>query len=640
MRFNLLNIVFVVLTLLVGSEAMAQKYSTRSKKAIKHFEAGDKAFNAMRMEDAKASYQKAAEIDPKFINAHIMLGDVYEEMKDLESAVACYETVNKIDNDYYRSSLMIQAELELKLGRYADAHLHLTKFMAKKGLDPRALKKAEQLMITASYGKEGVKNPVPFDPINLGENINSSDYEYFPSLTVDGQTLIYTRNRRVGPVGFQEDFYLSKLKNGEWLPSINLGPPVNTTSNEGAQAISVDGQHLFFTGCNRKNGEGSCDIYYSKKEGGKWSAAENIGPPVNSSKWESQPSFSSDGRTLYFSSNRPGGHGKSDLWYSKLTPEGRWTPPVNLGDVINTSGYEESPYIHPDNRTLYFASTGHPGYGQKDIFYTKKDELGNWSAPKNLGYPINTWEEEIGLIVDAVGRNAYFSSGRDGGHGKLDILSFELYDDARPIPVTYMKGIVKNAVNNRPIKASFELIDLETKEVVARSFSDATDGGFMVCLPVNRDYALNVSKDGFLFHSEHFELTDMANSKKPFIKNVDLNPIKYGESVVLRNIFFETASFQLLPTSSAELDKLVGFLGKNVSMNIEIGGHTDDVGKDSDNQVLSDKRSESVKQYLVDHGIHPTRLSHKGYGETKPVADNSTEEGRALNRRTEFTVLE
>ena len=619
---------------------MAQKYATRSKKAIKHFEEGDKAFNAMRLEDAKASYQKAVEVDPKFINAHIMLGDVYEEMKDLEGAVACYETVNGIDDDYYRSSLRIQAELELKLGRYADAHSHLTKFLDKKGLDPRALNKAEQMMVTASYGKEGVKQPVPFEPINLGENINSADYEYFPSLTVDGQTLIYTRNRRVGPVGFQEDFYLSKLKNGEWLPSINLGPPVNTSSNEGAQAISVDGQHLFFTGCNRKNGEGSCDIYYSKKEGGKWSAAENIGPPVNSSKWESQPSFSSDGRTLYFSSNRPGGQGKSDLWYSKLTPEGRWTLPVNLGDVINTPGFEESPYIHPDNRTLYFASTGHPGYGQKDIFYTKKDEFGNWSAPKNLGYPINTWEEEIGLIVDAKGANAYFSSGRDGGHGKLDILSFELYDDARPIPVTYMKGIVKNAVSKRPIKARFELIDLQTKEVVARSFSDAKDGGFIVCLPVNRDYALNVSKDGFLFHSEHFELTDMANSNKPFIKNVDLSPIKYGESVILRNIFFETASFQLLPTSSAELDKLVGFLGKNVNMRIEIGGHTDNVGKDADNQVLSDKRAGAVKKYLVDHGIHPSRLTHKGYGETKPVADNATEQGRALNRRTEFTVLE
>ena len=640
MRFNLLyNLVFVFV-FLVGSDAVAQKYATRSKKAIKHFEAGDKAFNAMRMEDAKASYQKAIDADSKFINAHIMLGDVHEEMGDLEGAVACYEVANKIDDGYYSLSLRIQAEFELKLGRYADAHLHLTRFLSKKGLDPRAKQMAEQMMVTASYGKEGVKNPVPFEPVNLGENINSEDYEYFPSLTVDGQTLIYTRNQRTGPVGFQEDFYLSKLKNGEWLPSINLGPPVNTKSNEGAQAISVDGQHLFFTGCNRKNGEGSCDIYYSKKEGGKWSVAVNIGAPVNTSKWESQPSFSSDGRTLYFSSNRPGGKGKSDIWYSKLTPEGRWTPPVNLGEVVNTGGYEESPFIHPDNRTLYFASTGHPGYGEKDIFYTKKDESGIWTTPKNLGYPINTWKEEIGLIVDASGTNAYFASGRDGGHGKLDILSFELYDEARPIPVTYVKGIVKNAVNKRPIKASFELIDLDTKEVVARSFSDAKDGGFIVCLPVNRDYALNVSKDGFLFHSEHFELTDTASSNKPFIKNVDLNPIKYGESVILRNIFFETASFELLPTSSAELGKLVGFLEKNVVMKIEIGGHTDNVGKDTYNQVLSNNRAESVKQYLLNNGIHPSRLSHKGYGETKPVADNRTEKGRALNRRTEFIVLE
>ncbi len=639
MKGLLANLV-LMLMLFAYTDVCGQKYATRSKKAIKHFEEGDKAFNAMRMEDAKVAYQKAVEADPEFINAHIMLGDVYEEMNDLENAVTCYETVNRIDDGYFAPSLRIQAELELKLGRYEDAYSHLNKYLEKKGMDPRSVSLAQQMLATASYGKEGVKHPVPFDPANLGENINSEDYEYFPSLTVDGQTLIYTRNRRIGPVGFQEDFYMSRLKDDAWLPAVNLGPPVNTSSNEGAQAISVDGQHLFFTGCNRKNGEGSCDIYYSKKEGGKWSTAENIGPPVNSSNWESQPSFSSDGRTLYFSSNRPGGQGKSDIWYSKLTPEGRWTVPANLGDVVNTEGFEESPFIHPDNRTLYFASSGHAGYGEKDIFYSRKDAEGNWTEPKNLGYPINTWKEEIGLIVDAKGDKAYFSSGRDGGFGKLDILSFDLYEEARPIPVTYMKGIVKNSANARPIKAQFELIDLETNEVVARSISDAKDGGFMVCLPVNKDYALNVSKDGFLFYSEHFELTDTANSNKPFIKNVDLDPINYGKSVVLRNIFFETGSFQLLPSSSVELDRLVAFLTHNMSMRIEIGGHTDNVGNEADNQLLSDKRSNAVRQYLQDHGIHPSRLTHKGYGESKPVADNQTDEGRGLNRRTEFIVLE
>ena len=618
---------------------IAQKYATRSKKAIKLYEEGDKAFYAMRLNDAAASFVKAIEADEKFIDAYITLGDVYEQMDELEMAIESYAKANALDHNYFSGSLRRQAELELKVGRYADAFEHLTKYLEKKGLDPRAERLGQQMLVTAEYGKEGVKHPVPFEPVNLGESINSADYEYFPSLTVDGQTLIFTRNRRLTSVHFQEDFYISNRKNDEWLPAVNLGAPVNTDKNEGAQAISVDGQHLFFTGCNRKSGEGSCDIYYSKKEGGKWSPAENLGTPVNTSKWESQPSFSSDGRTLYFSSNRAGGQGQSDIWYSKLTPEGRWTPPINLGDKINTPGFEESPFIHPDNRTLYFASNGHKGYGEKDIFYSRKNDQGEWTEPQNLGYPINTWEEEIGLIVDANGTKAYFASGRDGGMGKLDILSFDLYEEARPVPVTYMKGIVKNAVTKRPIKARFELIDLETKEVVARSLSDAKDGGFMVCLPVNRDYALNVSKDGFLFHSEHFALTDTANASKPFIKNVDLSPINYGESVVLRNIFFETGSYDLLPTSSAELDRLVGFLGKNVNMKIEIGGHTDNVGNDSDNKVLSHNRAKAVQQYLVDHGIHPSRLTYNGYGEAKPVADNSTAEGRAKNRRTEFIVL-
>jgi outer membrane protein OmpA-like peptidoglycan-associated protein/Tol biopolymer transport system component len=633
---------YAILFLLIfnGTNLFAQKYSTKSKKAIKHFEEGDKLFYGMRLDDAEAAFNKALEADDGFWEARIMLGDVYEKKGDISNAIKAYNQVNTTTPKAYANALKIQAEWELSLGRYKDAIKHLDAFLAKEGIDPRMEKVSSKLLQSAQYAAEAIKDSVPFNPINLGPTVNTSDYEYFPSLTVDGQTLIFTRNTRTGPVAGQEDFYITKLKDGKWLPAMNLGPPVNTNDNEGAQAISVDGQHLFFTGCNRKAGMGSCDIYYSKKDGKGWTPAVNIGGPVNSGKWESQPSFSSDGRTLYFSSNRKAGEGQSDIWYSKLKPDGTWTVPTNLGSVVNTSGHEESPFIHPDGHTLYFTSDGHLGFGEKDIFVTRLQPNGEWSTPLNLGYPINTWKDEIGIIVNATGELAYFSSSRDGGEGKLDIFSFELYDKVRPIPVTYMKGVVKNAVNGRALSAQFELIDLATSEVVARSNSDGKDGSFLVCLPVNKDYGLNVSKDGFLFHSEHFALKDTANATSPFIKNVQLQPINYGSSVVLKNIFFETNSFKLMPASNAELDKLVAFLSLNKEMRIELGGHTDNIGGTESNQALSENRAAAVYQYLVDHAIHPSRLEYVGYGESSPVADNGTDEGRSLNRRTEFKVLE
>lgn len=623
-----------------GATAMAQKYSTRSKKAIKSFEDGNKLFYGMRLPEAEEAFIKALSADEKFWEARIMLGDVYEKQGEISKAIEAYDHVNRNEPEAFVNALKIQAEWELSLGRYQAAIAHLTNFLNTSGIDPRMQKVAERLLRSANYAAVAIKDSVPFNPVNLGPSVNTKDYEYFPTLTVDGQTLIFTRNTRTGPVAGQEDFYVTKKRNGEWLPAKNLGPPVNTRDNEGAQAISVDGQHLFFTGCNRKAGLGSCDIYYSSWDGSGWTPAVNIGGPVNSEKWESQPSFSSDGRTLYFSSNRKGGEGQSDIWYSKLKPDGTWTVPTNLGQTVNTDGHEESPFIHPDGHTLYFTSDGHLGFGEKDIFVTRLQPGGTWSEPKNLGYPINTWNDEIGMIVNATGELAYFSSSRDGGEGKLDIFSFELYDEVRPIPVTYMKGVVKNAVNDRPLSAQFELIDLATSEIVARSNSNSKDGSFLVCLPVNKDYGLNVSKDGFLFHSEHFALKDTANATSPFIKNVKLQPINYGSSVVLKNIFFETNSYNLKPESNSELDKLVEFLSVNKEMRIELGGHTDNVGGVQANQTLSENRAKAVHQYLVDHAIHPGRLEYAGYGESIPVADNKTEEGRALNRRTEFKVLE
>jgi outer membrane protein OmpA-like peptidoglycan-associated protein len=421
--------------------------------------------------------------------------------------------------------------------------------------------------------------------------------------------------------------------------ALSLGPPINTHGNEGAICISPDGQFLFFAACNRPDGYGSCDIYWSGKSGDQWSEPFNLGPVVNSEAWDSQPSFSSDGKTLYFASKRPGGKGSSDIWKTELMPDGDWMPPVNLGDSINTKDAEMAPFIHPDDLTLYFTSKGHPGMGGLDLFYSRKDENNLWQKPVNMGYPINTYADEITLVVNASGDLAYISSDKLGGKGRQDIYSFKLYKEAQPLKVTYFKGIVFNKETKKRLEAKFELIDLTSGKVVIKSRSDPVKGEFLVALPTNKDYALNVSKTGYLFYSDHFGLKGESSEARPFIRDIPLQEISVGETVVLKNIFFDTDKYELKPESRSELEKLINLLQTNGKIRIEISGHTDNAGTEAYNLMLSKNRAKAVYDYLTEHGISAGRLSYAGYGLTKPIDTNDTEQGRANNRRTEFRVV-
>jgi len=397
---------------------------------------------------------------------------------------------------------------------------------------------------------------------------------------------------------------------------------------------------MVFAACNRNDGFGQCDLYYSKKIDGKWTSPTNMGNVVNTAFWESQPSISSDGRTLYFASERPGGIGSSDIWVTTKNEYGKWTKPVPLDTTINTKQAETSPFIHPDGHTLYFCSNGHPGVGGFDIFFSKQDENGKWSKPKNLGYPINTTKDEIGLIVNAKGDKAYITSSREGGKGLQDIYMFDLYKEARPEAVTYFKGKVSDKQSGKPLKADFELKDVETGKVIVKSTSDENDGSFLICLTPGKDYALYVSSEGYLFYSDNFNLTTTASSLKPVMKDIPLSKILKGQKIILKNIFFETDSFNLKPSSESELNKLVDFLNANAKIKIEISGHTDNIGKPAYNLDLSLKRAKSVYNYLIGHGINASRLSYKGFGDTIPLSSNDNEEGRAQNRRTEMKIVE
>ena len=436
----------------------------------------------------------------------------------------------------------------------------------------------------------------------------------------------------------QEDFYISIKENGFWSKAINAGDILNTPSNEGAQTILVDGSKMYFTACNRKDGKGHCDIYSSIKENGQWTKAINIGTPINSGFWEAQPSISPDGKTLYFVSNRGGGFGQKDIWMSYLLDDGSWSEPVNLGENINSNKEEQSPFIHPDNRTLYFASDGLIGMGGFDLFKVTKKDDGTWSEPVNLGYPINTVWDEIGLIVNATGDRAFYSSDRFEGKGR-DIFEFELYQEARPNPVSYIKGKVYDSENRNSLKAHFELISLESNEIIMQAESNQETGEFLVCIPTDNDYALNVSKEGYLFFSDNFELKGVHEISNPYLKDVALNPIKNGEKIVLRNIFYATDSYELEDKSVTELSKLIEFLNQNPGLIIEISGHTDNVGSNEYNLNLSNKRARSVYQYLIEKGIKSERLTYKGYGELQAISTNDAAQGRADNRRTEIKIL-
>lgn len=655
-----------IIFLLIPIYSFAQyNYTTSNKKAIKSYEEALQSFNRMDYTTAIDLMQKAIKYDDKFVEANIVLAEIFIEKGERKKAIESYKNAIRIDPEFYRGIYFSLAQLQMLENEFDSAKLYLEKYLSYKNLKPVSISQAKRKLESCNFAIKAIKNPVPFNPINLGENINTEYDEYWPTLTADEQTLIITRlipkdleeglvsinegitekeitpsNQKVPPDfnKVQEDFYISVKENDFWTKAINVGKPLNTKGNEGAQTILVDGRVMYFTACNRKDGKGRCDIYQSLKVNGEWNTAVNLGVPVNSENWEAQPSISPDGKTLYFVSNRKGGYGQKDIWMSIILEDGRWSKPINLGENVNSVGQEQSPFIHPDNRTLYFATDGKIGMGGFDLYKVSKNDDGTWSKPINLGYPINTASDEIGLIVNAQGNKAFFSSDRLNNKGR-DIFEFELYKEARPTPVSYIKGKVFDSENKNKLKANFELINLETNEIIMQAESDPNTGEFLVCIPSDRDYALNVSKDKYLFYSDNFSLKGVYNILDPFLKDVPLNPIKTGQKIVLKNIFYEIDSYELLDKSIVELTKLLEFMNNNLGLKIEISGHTDNIGTSEYNLSLSNNRAKSVYDYLVEKGISAERLSFKGYGESQPLSTNETESGKSENRRTEIKII-
>ena len=608
-----------------------------NKRAQAAFEKAGSQLRNHQYDQAIASLESAIALDGGFAAAYQQLGDIYRKQHNYIKAAVNYNHVIRLDSTLTTLTWFALGESLLHTGQYQEALLPFQRYVATPGLNAASRRLTMKYIADCQFSLQALKRPQLFRPHNPGPAINSPYDEYFPRLTADYRNIIFTRKENN-----RENFYESTQDStGEWQTARLLQGDINSELyNEGAHCISPDGKYLFFTGCNRPDGRGSCDIYVSRREGDRWGAPHNLGAPVNSGGWEAQPALAADGRTLYFVSNRRGGQGGYDIWKSTLQSDGQWGEPQNLGPTINTVYDESSPYIHADNRTLYFASDGWPGFGNKDIFRSQLDSADRWQEPVNLGYPINDHHEQSALTVSMNGKQAFFSTRREDAIGGLDIYAFDLPQAVRPHPVAYLKGMIVDAENESPIQASVTLTDIVAGRVVYNEQADYEDGSFLAPLPFGKTYALHIKEPGYLFFSENYPLDDSTKINDAYEIRIALSRIKVGSTGTLNNIFFDVDRYELLPKSRIDLDNLVEFLNLNNTVRVEISGHTDNTGSETHNQTLSENRAKAVRDYLIHAGIAASRLTYKGYGQSQPVASNETEDGRQLNRRTDFKVIE
>ncbi len=651
---TVLFICFVFSFLITFAQQMPPgQYTSTNKKAIKYLEEGKAAYEAKKDDVAEKALKKALEEDKNFVEAALGLANLYQVTGKHPEAITYFKRGIEINPKYFPSAFYFLSLSQLATGQYGDAKTNLETFLKFERINPNTKESAQQFLANAKFGEIAIKNPKPFNPVNAGQGINTENGEYFPAITADGKQFMFTRAlpRTDLPGEFNEDFYTSSKVNNVWQSATPISN-INSAGNEGAPTLSSDGNIMFFASCadqfgdygsQDRKGAGSCDIFYAQKINGKWTRPRNAGEAINSANWETQPSFSSDGKTLYFIKGFRGRGGMNkdvDIYMSVIGDNGKFQPAVKLNANVNSAGNEESVFIHPDNMTLYFASDGHPGMGGTDLFMSKRQANGDWGPAINLGYPINTFEDENSLLVDPAGKLAYFASSRPGGFGDLDIYQFELPEDLRPEKITYVKGKIYNSKTKETLEANFELVDLETQQTVTQSYTQK-NGEFFITLTANKNYLVNVNKDGFLFYSDNFSLKGKETDfTKPFLLDIPLDPIDTGSVVELKNVFFAVNKWDLKPESKAELDKLGAFLIKNPSLKIELGGHTDSDGIRKNNIILSENRAKAVYEYLINTSkINAARLKYKGYADLKPKVKNDTPENKAKNRRTEFKVF-
>jgi outer membrane protein OmpA-like peptidoglycan-associated protein len=633
-----------------------KEYSIKNKRAISKYEEAITAYGQYNSSLALVILEDLIDNEDEFAEAYFLMGQIYTEQDNKRKAISALEKGLAINATIFPMGYYMLGESYFSLAEYEKAEQAITTFTRMPKDNPNVHYRAQLILESCVFAKQSMKYPVPFNPINLGTKINTENDEYFPCITADTKTLLFTRllKDKLAFEGTHEDFYITertevKNFNEGWGQALPI-PSINTLYNEGAPTLSADGQTIVFTACElpgyeygeTRTGLGSCDLFYSFRTKSGWTPSENFGPGINSKNWETQPSLTADGNTLYFVRGKKGKGGKienQNIYFSYLMDDGYWSEPSEIPGFVNTKGREESVFIHPDGQTMYFSSDGHAGMGGLDIFVSHMQSNGDWGRPENLGYPINTSANENSIQVTAQGDIALMASNREGGNGGLDLYSFELPENVRPRFVNYVEGYVYDSNTKAPLDGKFQLLNLRTGDVVAEGYSNSSRNGYyLVCLPIGNDYALNVTSENYLFYSSNFSLINSVETE-PYRKDAPLQKMNSGATIVLENIFFKTNSANLESESFIELTKLTELLVKNETLRIRIEGHTDSDGDEAANLKLSQARALSVKTYLESKGIVASRIESEGYGESQPIESNATPEGKAKNRRTVFRVL-
>jgi len=651
-----IRLLSVIILLYSGLLSFAQEEAAcpppDNKKAVKTFEKAEGFFKDRIYSDAYALLRQVIEMEPEYADAHYMMGviNMKRSIPNLKSAKKSFDKVIEICPDYDPYVYFYLGDLAYSDGDNTSAANFMKRFMkdVDKIKSDKDYDRAEAILKYSGFYSELTAKPVPFNPTPL-KGIDTPSDEYLPIISPDNEMALYTRvvklppdrNQMIQREVMKERFMVSFRKNGVFEDGTELPYPFNQNDNEGGASLTIDNKKLFYSVTkNSKTGEyRNTDIYCSEYKRGEWEEIKNLGKNINlPDTWDTQPSISSDGKTLYFVSDRKGGLGGYDIYKSTLDEKGEWTPAVNLGAPINTSGNEKSPFIHPDNHTFYFASDGQMGLGGYDIFYAKLTEDGKWGKARNIGFPINTAEDEVSFFVSTDGHYGYFASNKYQGAGGWDIFSFDLYPEARPEKVLFVKGELKDEEKKEPVQAKIELKNAKTKKVTEIPV-DSITGEYAAVVLFRNDYIMTVKKEGYGYESKYIADVDSTSSEPKRI-DLEIKPIKVGESYKLNDIYFETDKFELKSESKSIIDGFKEFLDENPNIKIAIQGYTDDVGNDEYNLKLSENRAQSVYDYLLVLGTNAARMTFKGYGEAMPVAPNTTNEGRAKNRRTVFVITE
>ena len=604
----------------------------QDRKAVAYFEKAEEAFKDRSYEKAKVFYDKTIEIHPAYALAYYRLGQIAYTARDVSATKTYYEKVIELDpeNSSYVLAYTFLGSEYLKIGEYEKARTYLQRALDKTSKNSRAYQQLEAQITSADFAERMQKAPMVIKPKPMPDILNFKDKQYFPVFTADGESIYYTARNN----GADEDIFLAKKGVLGWEKPVSLPKSITTDYNEGTCTISADGKTMVFTGCEGRNGFGSCDLYITHQtSNGGWSAPENMGENVNGPFWDSQPTLSSDGTIMVFASDRYGGEGGKDLYVSIKGEMNDWQPAMNLGKVINTAADEVSPFLHANGSTLFFASKGHPGMGGFDLFMTQKVK-GGFETPQNLGYPINDLADQFAMAIAADGSEAYYSIER-GEHVKM--YQFELPEILKEKinPTYYLKGKVTDKKDEKPLNAQLQLIDLASRNVISTFRSDPQTGEYMVVLPYEGNYGLYVEVPEYFFKSLSFSF-DSTTKKSVKDLIIALEKIDKNKIEILNNIYFDTNSSELKPESTVELSKLAELIWRNPTLKVEISGHTDNVGSAEANLDLSKRRAQAVVDYLLSEGLNNTNIKAVGYGETKPMAPNDSEIGRALNRRIEL----